>query len=168
MPLTHVDPALDLVGAGPAPLTAGAGEGAGCTADRVVALVVQGVVGQVVLRDVVPDVLVRPLHERVELPDAALLVALDVLRVRARRRLLAPDPRDPRVDVRAERLLERGDLLDATAVVAAGPGPLWVRSVVDLHLQAIAVLDLLPDRVRLGEEHAGVDREHARVGRDAH
>ena len=31
-------------------------------------------------------------------------------------------------------------------------------------LQPVAVLDLAPDLVGLGEQHAGVDREHARLG----
>jgi hypothetical protein len=53
-------------------------------------------------------------------------------------------------------------------VIAAGPGTLRVGSVVDLDAGAVAILDLLPDRVRLREEHAGVDREDARLRLDLH
>src|SRR4051812_46257467 len=137
MCLGDVDPAFDLVAVGPAAGAACAGQRARRAADGLVALVVQWVVGQVVLRDVVPDVLVRPLRERVELPDPALLVALDVLRARARWRLLAPDPRDPCVDAR-ERLFEGGHLLRAAAMLAAGPRQLRIRGVVDLDLQSVA------------------------------
>ena len=80
------EPALDLVGARPAALAAAAGLGAGRAADRRVALVVQRVVGQVALVDAPPEVLLGPVGERVVLPHRALLVALDELRVGARRR----------------------------------------------------------------------------------
>src|SRR4051812_48727972 len=84
----NVQPALDLVGARPATLASRAGQRAGRAADRFVARIVERVVGQLALGDVVPDVLVRPGRQRVELPDATTLVALELLRVRARRRLL--------------------------------------------------------------------------------
>jgi hypothetical protein len=125
---------------------------------------VQRVVGQVVLVHVGPDVLLRPLGERVELHDAALLVVLDVLRVGPRRRLLTAHPGDPGVHA-VEHPVQRGDLALAAAVLGAGPG---AGGVLHLNLQPVAVLHLLPDRVGLGEQDAGVDREHARLGLDRH
>src|SRR3954451_17445967 len=60
----QVQAALDLVGAGPATVAAPAGDGAVGAPDRVVAAVVQRVIGHVVLRDVMPDVLLGPVRER--------------------------------------------------------------------------------------------------------
>src|SRR5439155_6292991 len=64
---------------------------AGRAADTRVALVVEAVVGHVMLLDVVPDVVVRPLDERVELQDAVPLVPLHRLRVRAGHRLVTAE-----------------------------------------------------------------------------
>src|ERR1700751_2248147 len=97
-----MDPALGLVGPGPAAAAAGAGGGAGRASDRCVALVVQGVVGQVVLEDVAPDVLLRPVGERVELPDAPALVSLQLRCGGARRSLLAAAGRGPGIGRRQE------------------------------------------------------------------
>ena len=109
MAVSHVQPALGLGQAGPAALAAGAGCGARRAADRRVALVVQRVVRQVALVDPPPQVLLGPVEERVVLPDPALVVELDRLRVRARGRLLAADAGDPGVGA-GQRALERGDL----------------------------------------------------------
>ena len=67
-----VQAALGLAGAGPAALAPRARDGAVRAADRRVALVVELVVGQVVLGDVAPHVVVRPVRERVELPALVL------------------------------------------------------------------------------------------------
>src|SRR5215218_2203760 len=84
---SDVQPALGLGQAGPAALAAFAGLRAGRAADRRVALVVQRVVGQLALGDPLPEVLLGPVVERVELPDPALVVPLDRLRARAARTL---------------------------------------------------------------------------------
>src|SRR3954447_13523963 len=104
--MSDVQAALGLGEAGPAALAAGARRRARRAPDRVVALVVQRVVRQVALADPPPHVLLGPLDERVVLPDPALVVELDGLRVRPRRRLLAPDPGDPGVRA-GQRALER-------------------------------------------------------------
>src|SRR5687768_18356939 len=69
----HVQAALGLVLAGPTTLAALARRRAGHAADRGVAAVVQGVVGEVVGDDVIPHVAVRPVDQRVDLPQAALV-----------------------------------------------------------------------------------------------
>src|SRR3954453_15413201 len=138
----HVQPALGLVAAGPAALAPLPGRGARHAADRVVALVVQRVIGQRTLGDPPPDVLVGPLGEGVVLHEAAALVALDVLRVRPRLGVVvAPDPADPRLGV-LERAVERGDL--RAAVPAAVRRAPRAERVVDLHLDAEVLLEALP------------------------
>src|SRR4051812_30699626 len=161
----HVQAAFGLVAVDPAALAALARRGARHAADRVVAVVVQRVVGQRSLRDAPPDVLVGPLGERVVLHEAAALVALDVLRVRPRLGLVvAPDPADPRLGA-LERAVERGDLRPAVgAAVRRAP---WAERIVDLDLDAEVLLEAPPRLQRLGEEHAGVDRRHARRVADA-
>ena len=109
-----------------------------------------------------PQVLLGPLDERVELPDPALVVPLDRLGVGPRRRLLAADAGDPGVDA-AERALQRGDLALAAAVRRAGP---VAGRVLDLDVDAEALLERPPGRERLREQHAGVDRDDAGVGRE--
>src|SRR3954454_10860995 len=74
-----VQPALGLVGPGPAALAAVARQRARRAADRLVAAVVQFVVRQVALVDAPPQILLGPVVERVELPDAAAVVELDRL-----------------------------------------------------------------------------------------
>src|SRR4051794_16755626 len=97
-PSGHVEGALGLVAVRPAALAAPAGQRARHAADRVVALVVQRVVGQRALGDPPPDVLVGPLGQRVVLDQPAALVALDGLGVRPRLGgVVAPDPADPRL-----------------------------------------------------------------------
>ena len=44
-------------------------------------------------------------------------------------------------------------------MIAPRPRPFRVGRVVDLDRQPVAILDLLPGRVRLREQHAGIDRE---------
>src|SRR6266498_3134194 len=86
-----------------------------CAADRCVALVVERVVGHVVLAHVVPDLVLRPLGEWVQLHDRAVVVIdLDLADVRARRPLVAPKPSDPGVE-RGEMLGQRSNLADVAA-----------------------------------------------------
>src|SRR3954468_2530009 len=158
-----VQPALGLVGPGPAALAAAARQRARRAADRLVAAVVQHVVGQVALVDASPQILLGPVVERVELPDAAAVVELDRLGVGARRALLAADAGDPRVGA-LERALEARDLGGAAAVVRPGPRS---RRVLDGDLDVEALLEGAPRLQRLGKEHAGVDGHDARVRRQA-
>src|SRR4051794_3113427 len=143
-----MDAALGLGAARPAALAAGAGEGAGRAADRGVALVVKRVVGKLVLMHVAPDVLLGPVHEWVELPDSAPLVALHVLGVGPGGRLLAPDAGDPRLGS-FKGPIETVHLGRAAAVLRA-PG---AGRVLHLHAQAVALLHLAPDVVGLREQH---------------
>ena len=72
-------------------------------------------------------------------------------------------------------MAERADLADRAAEGRVG-GPERVavdrrlaperRALVDLDLDPVALLDLAPDGVRLGEENVGVEREDACVGLD--
>ena len=80
----------------------------------------------------------------------------------SRRRLLAPDAGDPGVRA-GQRALERRHL-GVAAAVGRAPGP---ASLLDLHVDAEALLEGPPGRQRLGEQHAGVDRDDAGVGRGA-
>src|SRR2546421_4718623 len=105
-----VEAALGLVQPRPAALAAGAGVRARRAADRLVAAVVQRVVGQVVLRDEAPHIPVAPVGERIELPQGVGLVPLELGGVRARGRLLAAQAGDPGVET-AERALQRRHLL---------------------------------------------------------
>src|SRR4051794_37812776 len=89
--------------------------GARLAADRGVAPVVQRVVGDIALTDVLPDLLLRPLGERVELDDRAVIVVdLDLADVGAGRPLVAAKAGDPRVE-RREMLRQRLDLADVAA-----------------------------------------------------
>src|SRR5579859_7868918 len=69
--------------------------GARRAADRRVAALVQRMRRDAVLARVLPDLVLRPLGERVELHDRAVVVVdLDLADVRARGPLVAPQPRD--------------------------------------------------------------------------
>src|SRR5439155_5808387 len=70
-----------------------------CAADRGIALVVQRVIRHVVLAYVVPDLVLRPFRERVELHDRTVVVVdLDLANVRPGRPLITAEPRDPGVE----------------------------------------------------------------------
>src|SRR5262249_44380479 len=153
-----MQPALGLLGACPASLAPAAGLRAGSAADRLIALVVQWVVGQVTLVDPPPEILVGPVGERVVLPEPAGRVAFDQLGVRARRALLAADAGDPGLGA-DEGTLERGDLSDRAAVLGAAPGLAVAAGVEHLDLHAEALLEGAPGLHRLLEQDAGVDRE---------
>src|SRR5919198_4077076 len=115
-----VDAALELVRPGPAPgplvLAAGNGARARHAADRRVALVVQRVVRNLVHVDVGLDALGVPVDDGLHLPHPVALRPLELLRVRARQRLLTADAGDPRV-IRLESALERLDLANVAAAI---------------------------------------------------
>ena len=84
-------------------------------ADRGVAAVVERVVRDVALAHVVPDLFLRPLGERVELDDRAVVVVdLDLADVGARRPLVAAQAGDPRVE-RGQVPRQRLHLADVAA-----------------------------------------------------
>src|SRR5438105_13980361 len=114
-------------------------------ADRRVALVVERVIRHVVLAHVVPDLVLRPLGERVELYDRAVVVIdLDLADVRPGRPLVAAQAGDPRVEA-VEHLRQRPHL----AHVAAD------QPVVDRLVEQVETLardhPLDVDRIRLHE-----------------
>ena len=121
----EVDPALALLGLLPPPapgalVLAGLDRpGARRAADRRVAAVVEGVVGQVVLADVGPDPVARPVGERRDLPDRRRAADPGPLfgGLGAGRDLVAAKAGDPAVD-RRERPPERLDLADVAALRA--------------------------------------------------
>src|SRR4051794_34778389 len=87
----------------PAPRTGGFARRDGArarrAADRRVAAVVERVVGQLALAHVLPDLVLGPLGERVQLDDRAVVVVeLDLPDVAARGPLVAPQARDPGVE----------------------------------------------------------------------
>src|SRR5262245_22350678 len=110
-----MDAALGLVRAGPAAgavvLAGGDGPRAGPAADAGITPVVERVVGDLVLHDEAPDILLGPRRERIELDEAELAVALDDGGVRPVWGLVAPDGADPCVEA-DEGLLERDDFAD--------------------------------------------------------
>src|SRR5439155_7646675 len=115
-----MDPALELVRAGPAARTlllARRGRpGAGDAADRAVPRLVQRVERDLVHLDVGPDPLLVPVRERMHLPDAVALRPLELRRLGAARRLLAADAGDPGA-VRLQRGEQRLDLANVAAAV---------------------------------------------------
>src|SRR5437763_11613726 len=145
-----VNPALDLVRAGPASVAAGAGPGAGGAADRGISLVVQRVVGELVLVDVAPQVLLAPVGQRIHLPDSALLVTLELGRRRPRGGLLPANAGDPGVYV-VQRPLQGVDL-DLAAAALERPRLLGAAGLEHLHPQAEPVLELLPGGQRLRKQ----------------
>src|SRR5438045_3126586 len=100
-------------------------------------------VGQAALVDPPPQVLGGPVRERVVLPQAALRVTFDQLRVGARWRLLAADSGDPRLDP-AERALEGRDLGGRAAVSGSAPRLRRAARVEHLHLDAEVLLERPP------------------------
>ena len=159
----HVQPALGLVGAGPAALAAAAragcrarsrsrrspGRAAGCRAGRARGCSARGP---------------RRSSRRAGCTSRSSAPRPSSTSLRAARvgRLLAADAGDPGVGA-AQRALERRDLRGAAAVSAPRPRSpsasstsTWTPQRSSKHARS----------QRLGEEHAGVDREDARLGRD--
>ena len=73
---------------------------AGKTADRVIALIVKRIVGDVMLNDVIPDVSGGPAGQWVNLDQAKLRISLDYSGSRARCRLITSYSSDPRPQAR--------------------------------------------------------------------
>src|SRR5204862_3559824 len=136
-----VQAAPGLFGAGPAALAPGPRLRARRAADRLVAPIVQQVVGQVALVDAPPQVLVGPVGERVVLPDPARAIAFDRLRLGAGGPLLAADAGDPSVGS-LQRALQGGHLRRRAAVVGPAPGHRGAGRVLHLDLHAEALLEL--------------------------
>src|SRR3954468_10553128 len=115
-PRRLVQPALRLVGVGPATRAAGVRrQRAVRAADRRIATIVQLVVRHVVAEEVVPHLALGPVRQRVRLPQPVAQVPIDLLGAPPRGRLLAAQAGHPRVDVR-QRLLQRGYLPDPAAL----------------------------------------------------
>src|SRR5579885_2931624 len=75
--------------------------------NRLVALVVEGVIGNVVGADVIPDLVFGPIRQRRELHDSAVVVVnFDLPDIGTRRPLIAPKPRYPCAVIH-ERATER-------------------------------------------------------------
>src|SRR3954470_16081161 len=74
------------------------GAGAMGASDAGVVLVVQRVIGHVMLEDVVPDVLLGPVSQRVHLHQLEFVVPLNFACVGAGAALLAADGRDPGIE----------------------------------------------------------------------
>src|SRR6188472_3672375 len=147
-------------------------------ADRGVALVVERVVRNVPFAHVVPDVLLVPLGERVELHDRAVVVVdLDLADVGAARPLVAAQAGDPRVE-RMQVLGERADLAEVAAeqaqvdarleeidaVLAGHAGDLVRVGLDEFELKpGVAVAQAVGKLEGLPWEPAGVDAEDGHV-----
>src|SRR6266545_510100 len=146
-----------------------------CATDGRVAAVVEGVIGNVVLAHVVPDLVLRPLGERVELHDRAVVVVdLDLADVRPRRPLVAAQARDPRVEL-GQVLVQRLDLAhvaaeqpvldrlaeEVEALRSDHPAHVLRIRLDDLEVQArVFGAQPLDQLVRLVRQAAGVHGEH--------
>ena len=171
-----VDPALGLFETRPAAGARRAARpdrlGAVGAADRGVALIVQRVVREVVLMDVVPDVALGPVRERVQLPEPEALVPAELRGLGATAGVLAADAGDPAVDGR-ERPAHRLDLAHAAAGVGVAlPELVAVLGRLLLEGQVVEAVELDPlvlgeavaGLVGLREEDVGVEVEEARLG----
>src|SRR3954451_6919509 len=143
-------------------------------ADRRVALVVQRVVRHDVRAHVVPDFVLRPLGERIELDDRAVVVVdLDLADVRARRPLVAAQSGDPRVesvqhlrqrlhlaDVAAEQAILDGVLEEVEPAPRDHPLDVHRLGLDEIEVESGVVRTELRDQVvRLLRQAAGVDGE---------
>jgi hypothetical protein len=120
-----------------------------------------------VFANVRPNVVIGPAHQRIELPYPAGAVPLHRLRPGSGRRLLTPDAGDPGV-IAGQGLSQRLDLAVPAAAAGAPRSPVRRRGVHHLDGQPVPVFDVAPGGVRLGEQNAGVDGEHAGAGLDVH
>ena len=139
------------------------------------------VVRDLVRAHIVPDLVERPVGERVELHDVPVLpIELDLRDVAPAHPLLAAEPGDPRVE-RRELALQGFDLAD---VAARDPEvdravhqvrPVRRRELrhvpavrhLELDMDAVALVDLLEQRVRLRRQAPGVEREDPDIRVDA-
>src|SRR3954462_2507757 len=144
-------------------------------ADRLVPVVEELGVQDLVIADVVPHAVERPVGKRVELDDATVLtVELDLGDVPAADPLLTPEAGDPGVE-RRQLAFERLDLADRAAGRAEIDAPVHrVRAVrrlergdgvairhLELDVDAVAIADLFEQGRRLGRKAARAEREHA-------
>src|SRR6478609_8293741 len=106
-----MEAALGFVHSRPATVTAFAGLRAVRATDRRVALLMERVHRQIVLADVGPDVVVRPVGERIRLPELVAVVPSELRRIGPCRRLVAANPRDPAAGI-SECSSQRLDLPD--------------------------------------------------------
>src|SRR3954470_19045977 len=143
--------------------------GAVGAADRGIALIVERVVGNVVLADVIPDLLLRPVRERIELPEPEALVPGEFGGLGAGLRVRAADSGDPEVDG-GERRAHRLDLADpAAGVRVTAPELVAVEPLlllegdraVAVEIDAVALLEAALGLVGLREEDVGVEVEEA-------
>src|SRR2546426_6190692 len=102
--------------AGPGVLAVSGLRGAGNAPDRRIALVVKWVIGHMVVLDVVPDSLIVPVRQRVELPEPEPLVPTEFGRGCSGLRIDPADSRNPALGA-LERLAHRLYLADSTAGV---------------------------------------------------
>ena len=115
-------------------------------ADRRVAVIVERVVREVVLTDVVPDVALGPVRERVQLPEVEALVPAELRRLGAAAGVLAADAGDPAVYGR-EGPAHRLDLADAAAGVGvAVPELVAVLGGLLLQREVVEAVELDPER----------------------
>src|SRR3954471_22794029 len=140
-----MDAALGLVGADPTSFAAFSGAGRVRVADRVVAAVVQRVVGQPARADVLPAALLAPVGERARLPELVLLVPTELRCVGPRRGLVAAGAGAPGVEP-AECAYERCDLRDREIEVGLRLPELVLdgRALEHLDGRPVTPLDLLP------------------------
>src|SRR3954469_3078665 len=177
-PRALVDPALGLCGARPAAVAQVAARAdrlrAVGAADRRIAAIVERVVREVVLTDVVPDVALGPVRERVQLPEVEPLVPAELRRFGTSAGVCPTDAGGPAVYGR-KGLAHRLDLADAAAGIRVAVPQL--RAVLGLLLvqgQVVEAVELDPQLlgeavaglVALLEEDVGVEVEEARLGVD--
>src|SRR5579864_1647401 len=134
-----------------------------------------------VLAQITPHLTPRPLGERVELHDGAVVVVdLDLPDVRARRPLVAAQAGDPRlepVELQRQRLhlahvAAEETVLDRVEEEVGAPALDEPANVLGIRLEQleveprIALAQRLGERKRLLRQASGVDREHAHGGVD--
>src|SRR6185295_10773963 len=139
-------------------------------ADRRIALVVERVVWNVVFQRVLPDLLLGPTRERIDLDESEFRVLVDNLRARACRRLVAANRRDPCAQT-GEHLLQRLDLSQAaTEIRIALPEFFAVPEILlfershgaaTFETNAVTRLESIAKLVRFGKEQIGIEIEDA-------
>ena len=145
--------------------------------DARIAAIVQSVVRQVARLDVGPHVLLRPIEQRTDLPQAVPLIPRHRLAERTLLRLLAAHARDPGT-MTGDRALERLDLADVAATLPLLDTQVEAIDAVvahvlldqlririeDLDPTLVAALDAIEQRERFVVQPAGVEREHPDLG----
>src|SRR5680860_672690 len=108
--------AVDLVAAGPTAFATGARLGAVSASDRGVTAVVERMVGDVVKGEVFPHVVLAPVRQGVDLPEAVLSVPRELLGTGAAVEVAAAHAAHPGVQ-RGQGLAQRLDLAQLAALV---------------------------------------------------